>query len=356
VLLAGCLTAAELPAGLEAVVGEEIPRWMRGNQGVAQALVNSASGVQIAVGMRYKMETNDALRFLKEFFRSLLGEIDPLDAGNVEAAIRHGRASLFGAGVFPPSWSAPLLFRAPGVEPIFPFLRELPDALPSPEDQRDQEMRETLWNGLVKLPVRNRSPELLQPLTELLDGAERRLLVRALGGNANVLRNPEEAQGGTRSGLNSGLAAVSVDAGALAGGLHGAVVMPVRTEAPPEQEEVEVPVRLFGSLPVTRLRGRLTVSGGAEIRGIVKSDAIRQRSYSLLTEIEGSHANFDLQWDDPNGGNAEPPGLPDGLLFTVRVAPGAAVPAVYHINIERALSTPKTFLRPFSNALLAPPP
>ena len=48
VVLAGCLTAAQPDAGSLA----NLSAWMRGNQGVAQALVNSEAGVTFSVGMR----------------------------------------------------------------------------------------------------------------------------------------------------------------------------------------------------------------------------------------------------------------------------------------------------------------
>jgi hypothetical protein len=58
VMLIGCLTAADLTPEMLEAVESEFPRWLRGSQGVAQALINGTSGVQCAVGMRYRATSN----------------------------------------------------------------------------------------------------------------------------------------------------------------------------------------------------------------------------------------------------------------------------------------------------------
>jgi hypothetical protein len=68
VLLVGCLTAAQFQqnylAGFPEKQQQALLNWIRGNQGGAQALVESDSGVQLAVGMRCKLDTDLAQDFL----------------------------------------------------------------------------------------------------------------------------------------------------------------------------------------------------------------------------------------------------------------------------------------------------
>jgi len=90
VLLIGCLTAADIPPDMKEGVASLIPQWMRGVQGLAQALVNSESGVQLAVVRVYMLETTDATRFLNAFFKESIGN----SAGNVEAAVHAARLEL----------------------------------------------------------------------------------------------------------------------------------------------------------------------------------------------------------------------------------------------------------------------
>ena len=88
VVLAGCMTATQADGRISG-----------GDQGVAQALINSSeAGVQVAVGMRMELETAAATSFLKAFFTSLLSQES---AGDIDRAVLClGRRAL-------PQWPAP---------------------------------------------------------------------------------------------------------------------------------------------------------------------------------------------------------------------------------------------------------
>ena len=128
VLLIGCLTAVDPAdprpnaAQIRALALAATPQWMRGSLGVAQAFVDSEAGVQFAVGMQYRLEQDNAVGFLNEFFFSLLHG----NPGHVRGrGARGARAPAFGSPQ-PQSWSAPVVFRALDDEPMFAFLARLP--------------------------------------------------------------------------------------------------------------------------------------------------------------------------------------------------------------------------------------
>jgi hypothetical protein len=321
VLLAGCLTAAELPAEIKEAVDEETPRWVRGAQGVAQALVNSQAGVLLAVGMRYRLETAAAMRFLRSFFRCLL-ELAP---GDVEAAVRKGREDLHADSPFPPNWSAPMLFRAPGQEPMFDFLRRLPESAPEPEEEQHQQYRQIIWNGLVKQPLSTRTDVALQPLHLVLQEAEQKLLQRALA--------------------------------------KGALLIPGRVETGPEQT-VTLPVYLHGQLPVDRLEGQIVVrSDEARVLSVQRTESTKQHGYQVLSNVEGNTAQFLIQRQagvvaGPAATTvaANHAALPEGLLFEVTVMVGGNFPAVYPVVVDMVATQPLRSVRGLNNALLVSPP
>jgi hypothetical protein len=181
VMLAGCMTAAEEPN--PAADPEATLSWVRGAHGFAQALVGTDSGVQLSVGMRYKLATRDAERFLSAFFDSLLkqqNEGAPV-AGDVEIAVKRGRESLFQAA-YPPTWSAPAIFRNLYVnknesdsEPIFQFLRTPAVDIFPKDDLRDMQYREKTWRMLAGSALNSRQPELLTYAMDILNDADRNL-------------------------------------------------------------------------------------------------------------------------------------------------------------------------------------
>ncbi len=118
VVLASCLTAFEAVAGPRQAALERLaPAWARGNQGVAQALVNSRSGVRVGIGMRYNLNTEAAKTMLGALIDSLLEAEQP---GNIEAAVRAARLEMRVADQVSPAWSAPVVFVAPGPPLVLP--------------------------------------------------------------------------------------------------------------------------------------------------------------------------------------------------------------------------------------------
>src|SRR5262249_23833827 len=120
----------------------------------------SDSGVQLAVGMRYKLDTDLAKEFLVQFFDALLGAAN---RGNVEAAVREGRTRIYQSYPNLSSWSAPVIYRnldksnaSLGKEPMFSFLR----SPPKPDDAEDRaaaEVRSACWKQIAKSSKSRRS-------------------------------------------------------------------------------------------------------------------------------------------------------------------------------------------------------
>lgn len=311
VLLVGCLTAAQVPANIRALIDQELPRWMRGSQGVAQALVNSQGGPQFAVGMRYRLDDQAAEAFLRAFFRSLI-ELAP---GDLEAAVRSGRRELHAISPYPPSWSAPVIFRSPGEEPTFPFLARLPALPPDPADERDQSYRQSAWSALVQLPRSTRRPESEAFPREVLAEAERRLIERAVGKGAAVL--------------------IIGDA-----------------EAQPNQL-VKVQIRLHGQLDVRTVEGKLlATTQGVTFQSLTRTQALKDSGFHVLAQVDGGEVFFRIVRDGIMG-NAI---LPEGPLFEATLSVGEAFSVIYQITLEHIETEPQRIVRSFSNAILVPPP
>jgi hypothetical protein len=153
VVLAGCLTAAA-PGDPEL---DGLPIWMRGNQGMAQALVNSESGVAFAVGMRCRVEAEDALTFVDKFFTSLL----QTNRGDVERAVYEGRYELSVLKPFTASWAAPMAFTSLRPEPLLPYMIKDPIFRQSENMKMDLKTRATvIWPLLAEQKLAMRSPAL----------------------------------------------------------------------------------------------------------------------------------------------------------------------------------------------------
>jgi hypothetical protein len=334
VLLTGCLTAAEMDAISDVQLKNKIvamfPRWMRGIQGVAQALVGGESGVQVAVGMRYKLETTDAVTFLEAFFESLL-TIDPNNPGakpgDVEAAVRAGRAKLFAERPLPPSWSAPVIFRTLGVEPTFGFLSKYkptpdgPNGFPvgdtsvaldpveAEKDARDQERREKIWKALVKQPD-------LQFAYEILDETEKAMRERALARDAPLL-------------------------------------MPGRVEVKPNNPAV-ASVYLYGALGVSAFKIKLLVgSNSVSFESLDATQALTDSGYELSdgSQLGRNEISFSIKRT-----TAAPDSLlPEGELVRVGLKLGQAIAVVYPLTLEMLEIEPNNIKAQVgSNAVLVP--
>ena len=308
VLLAGCLTAAVDAAGNG--VPEELAAWMQGQQGVAQALVNSfESSVRLAVGMRYKLENSDAQWFLKGFFKSLLKGAP----GNVEIAVRKGRADIYAQRTHPPGWAAPMVFRALDKEPVFEFMAQPPQEAP-PTEARTQidgllNMRRQFWGVLSTQPESQRPPEMIQ----LVEGA-----LRGLEEQSRALAVP-----------------------------LGPMLMPARTEAAPGQTAT-VLVTLWGALKARSLEGRLNVPPGASLVALRARPELKALGGRMLSD--GEEGVFRLQ--PASGGTAEM-SLPDQTpLFEAELRLDAAPPRLGTLSVEIGITEPRRFVWPGENALI----
>ena len=305
VLLTGCLTAAEfkkLAEDRQKAIIELIPKMMRGSQGVAQTLVSSEAGVHFAVGMRYKLETKLAVSFLRAFFKSLLKE----RRGHVEAAVRAGREELMAiTGPYPPTWSAPVVFRTLGNEPMFDFLARAPFFEITEENKRDQEYREKTWALLVKQPG-------LQLAHDVLEETEGKIRMRAL--------------------------------------VSGPVLFVGRVETVFGAPVSRVPVKLYGNLAVAKLTATLKASSDHIIMtGVRSTPALKASGYRLLdiSESGTSEISFSVKWD-----RAGPPApLPEQPLFEVQFEVSTAVAASYLVSVQVETQPPAN-ARAISNAIL----
>ncbi|WP_437839084.1 CHAT domain-containing protein [Sorangium sp. So ce1153] len=302
VVLAGCLTAAG------EVQRERMPQWMRGSQSVAHALIHGESGVQCAIGMRHRLETADAERFLQAFVLSLLKQ----SPGDVERAVRAGREEMFAQKPYPPSWSAPVIFRAASTEPLFDFLCTAPTTY-DPLDEHDQELREKVWKARSELPA-TLPPETRHFSSILLDTVESTFLDRRRQRGASL-------------------------------------VWPDRVEARPGQP-VQVAVHHLGSLSVSRLEGRLSFAEAIRVQAARPGPALKDA---------GLRAFFAL--DQPgevrfvaSGARGEPVTLGAGPLFEVDLALPGMFPAVYELRVDALASEPKLFLCGWNNAIVVPLP
>ncbi len=296
VVLAGCLTAHVAPDQQKKEKDlQHVPEWMRANQGIAQALVNSSSGVAIAVGMRYRLRDADAPRLVKTFFESLLLD----QPGDVEAAVHAARKELAESHFSPPGWSAPVLFRNVAPEPTFDFLRR-PPRIPSALDERDQQLREKAW---VRLGATSHAERLADQAAGKVSFAD------------EVIADAEQ-----------GVIERSLQA-------HTPVMMPARVERP-AGAVATVSITLKGPLSIKKLRGRVLVDDPTLVvttRPMVPP-ALAQAGFTLLTGVYPPNAlHFEIAVA-PNQQGARP--VPEGTLFDFDVKLGDIVPTVHLLRVE----------------------
>jgi CHAT domain-containing protein len=306
ILLAGCLTAAQFMAldpAAQAEITKRIPKMMRGSQGVAQMLVSSEAGVHFAVGMRYKLETRLAVVFLRAFFRSLLKD----KRGHVEEAVRAGRNELMAVtGAHPPTWSAPVVFRTVGNEPMFDFLARAPLSGLTDEEKRDQEYRERTWTLLVAQPG-------LPLAHQVLDETEAKMRARALQ--------------------------------------HGAVLVVDRVELVSSGlQPRRIPVRVYGTLAVQTLTATLTASSeNVMMTNIRSTAALKASGYRLLDISEGGTPalTFSLKWT----ANGDPAPLPEGPLVEVQFDVNDTIAASYLVSLQ-VETQPSAAVRTINNTII----
>jgi hypothetical protein len=283
VLLAGCLTAAQPGA----IPDPDIPKWMRGNQGMAQALINSESGVQFAVGMRCQVDAGDAEAFLERFFTSLL----TTNRGNVEMAVARARTLLFQTKPDSSCWAAPVAFTSLKPEPLFEYMTKPPKF----------QMTETMKQAI---------------------GIRTTFLWPVL----------EERKGGMRSAALD--KAVKENRASLAAEVlkHGAFLMPELVDDARPGTKVAVPLTLEGPLTLRRLEGKFVVGGGLQIEKIEAGPELAGGNFNVWTNA-ADPASFQIQ---TKNGNAA--ALPQGAIVTLQLSIPAETLGCCLVNLEVAFT------------------
>ena len=298
VVLAGCLTAAggavdSETAGQREELGKKLPKYLRGAQGVAQAIVGDAP-VELAVGMRDLLEVNDASLLIGSFFRNLIRD----HPGDVEKAIREARGDLFGRGEFPPSWSSAIVFTKGGAAPVFDFMKEDP--------------AQTAF-----LAARQKDFEPVRVFRQSMA----KLFLEAVG---------------DRSPFLAALAiAAEMDKAAAKG---DPMVRPRFVQA--ATGPVTIPVELVGSLEAHRVTGKVTISSESVTIDRLRVDPrLPAANFMFLQDTDGSKANFSIDADSPGDLPLGP-----GPLFTIEATIGGTAPAVHEVVVTRAKCEPETIV------------
>ncbi len=312
VLLVGCMTSANLPQDQQDAWAEQMPEWLRGSQGVAQALINGFSAVEFALGMRFQIDGGDGVNFIKHFFGALLG---PPPGGNgngsetvgdLEAAVRKARVLMKTVGsTTEAAWAAPMVFRAPGNDVVFPHLATLPSRVIK---EIFQKSRESFW-PIMALS----SPDARDPMRDALKGLEDEIMADL--GPATGLILPD---------------------------LHE-----VGTVGP---QDVEVAVRLRGPLSVEELEGKLTTQSGAvQLTGGSPAPEVEAAGFQVLFTAPSAN-EIDFMIRHPGG----PTALPEGALFKVQMQVHAEPKQFYALGVTSVKTDPVSSFCPGDNAIIGP--
>jgi hypothetical protein len=310
VLVIGCLTGAGIPIAQKPIMDSLIPQWMRGVQGLAQALVNSESGVQLAVGTRYMLDTVDAMLFLNAFFTSLLVSAKP---GNVEAAVHAARRDLHFGNPGSYSWSAPMMFRNLESEPVFPFLASPPSAVCSTEDSV-QNLRSIFWGHLAKVPwmVRPNTPA-AQSMLDTLAALEKQY-------KQGILQTAP------------------------------CLMMPAQVEAHSDTQATFA-VDLYGALNVDQVLGALIVGGSnVQVTKLEAAPELLASGYDVLSKTKDNQATFSIDRINPAGA------LQPGPVLIATVQLDSANQVVYPTNLNIQRTVPQQPVCTGSSAVIVPGP
>jgi hypothetical protein len=325
VLFVACLTAAQMADAdkkrFEELYKKRAPEWIRGSQGVAQTLINGGTGTQVAIGMRYRLEVEDALLFLKKFFEGLLN----LNKGNVEASVQLARRALKNLG-YPTAYSAPVVFSSKHEEPLFSFLTGPPPPIAAcQKPEGEWEARNIVWKNIESMPWETRSDEFKNIYLELLKEVEKTAINTATRNAALIM--PE-------------------------------VVPPEKPDwlVKKPSELIKVPVMLYGSLAVNKvdvLEGRFIVDReDVTILGAQPSKELEESGYGLSITPKARQIEFTIK---PSG-NGDTKNLQDIKLFEVNIHLGTAFATRYNIQVSGIRSEPGMKICPGTNAVIVPPP
>lgn len=300
VVLAGCLTAAD-PA---AAMPTNLATWMRGNQGMAQALVNSASGVMFAVGMRCKVDGTEASGFITEFFKNLFER----DKGNLERAVRAARREMFGAKPFTSSWAAPVVFSSLPKEPVFEYLTRTGTFIMTAAINQELDFRESFWPMLADSPAAQRRASLMNAVNKNRDALKTQILKQ------------------------------------------GAMLLPEMVDGALGQTAA-VPITLEGPFSCTYFQGKFSVGPGLKV-GIARGTSLLlDRGYRVLNDMTDPGV-FQIQQKDRK--NAPAP-LPNGKILEIDVSVAADASRVCPINLDAMATDTAQPFWPGNSAVIVPP-
>lgn len=300
VILAGCLTAA---APGVAVSPATLATWMRGNQGMAQALVNSASGVSFAVGMRCKIGDDDATDFIKAFFENLFS----IEVGNLEMAVRAARRELYGKKSDSSCWAAPVVFSSLPREPVFAYLTN-PTFQMTPELTRELDLRREFLKLVAAIPVTQRPAALTNVLTANRMAVEIEVLKQG------AMLTPE-----------------------LADGVGG--------------QKVTVPVTLRGPLVCKLLQAKIATDPELRVMAVRAKPAFTGGAFRLMSDLADPGV-FEMHLKEPQKSATA---LPEGeiLEFDLMVSQNAG--RVCAMNLELLATDAVDRFWPGANAVIVPP-
>jgi hypothetical protein len=294
VLLLGCVTAAALPPRIQ----DHLANFVRGSEGVAQALVESESGLQVAIGMRYRIDGQDATLFLKMFFGALLNT----KPGNVELAVRAAREKLHFKNVVTSNYSAPVVFSTLRKEPLFPYMSAPPAAPCGALLDKLNDVRTIFWPRLVSQQLSSGSGvDFRTTVYQMLSAAE-------------------------DSALQP-----SIDAGS-------AIVMRVVREAAPDTDvDVDVNLHTASEISLDSFDCDVVVNGEAvRIQGVTAGEVLQSRGFQLLSAAaEGGRVSLSIKRKTPGAK------LPAGTLFRVRLHVGPSSQVVHRVTIVALASQPQ---------------
>ena len=338
VMMVGCLTAAQRSKlededrqDLDAIAMQTI----RASHGLAQTLINSGSSVQVAIGMRYRLWSEDARSFLESFFESLLkgGQKGELK-GNVEAAVQYARRELYNS-TYCAAYSAPVIFRAvqdaSKDEPIFKFLKEDPPQpppempgvpppaaakAPDPALVERWKARAFIWDDLQSISLGARQPVTVEEKLRDLKRIEQQLM-------------KDTSQ-------------------------QAALIMTEFVLAKPK-DTVTVTIRLHDLLEgVTSLKGKLTVDrADVVIKDVAASPQLAVHGYKLdEVKVDEGELTFSIKPTLIGGGTL----LPESPLFQFQMQLGPNFPVRYSLVLSEVETVPPRDVYPGTNVVLVPPP
>ena len=189
---------------------------------------------------------------------------------------------------------------------MFRFIGEVPKTYElDREDLKAQDIRETMWSGLLQ-----------EPTSQLA---------------LSILKNTEDGIKTKAQGV--------------------ALIMPEMKKAAPG-ETVSVAINLYGPLSVDSMKCKLGISGeGASIESIHSTQALKDQKYKLadMSEAGGSEMSFNIQRE------AEANPLPAGAIIEANIKVGPTVPTKYTINLDIIETQPAVQVRPVNNVVLVLP-